>query len=101
MSQSHAPTIKGYLIGFVLALILSVIPFWLVMEGGLTPRTTAVLIFSFAVAQVFVHLRSFLHLGWSKDGKLNTMALAFTGLVIFMLVGLSVWILFSANALMM
>ena len=54
--HGHAPvTLGGYLTGFVLAVILTAIPFWLVMSGVLGDKlVTALVIAGFAVAQVFV-----------------------------------------------
>jgi cytochrome o ubiquinol oxidase operon protein cyoD len=108
MSQSlhteHAAShgsVKSYLIGFVLSVILTVIPFWLVMGAGLSKGVTLVAIFIFAIVQVLVHLKYFLHLDFSTDGRWNSLSFIFTTLVIVMLVGLSIWIIFSANALMM
>lgn len=94
-------SVKSYLIGFVLSVILTAIPFWLVMTGSL-PRQTATLgIFLLAVVQILVHLKYFLHLDFTRDGRLNTFAFIFTALIIVLLVGLSIWIITSADTLMM
>ena len=46
---------SGYMVGFVLSIILTAIPFWLVMAGVITHRPTAVLVLgAFAVAQILV-----------------------------------------------
>ena len=37
-------TFSGYMVGFVLSVILTVIPFWLVMSHVVTDRNTAVLV---------------------------------------------------------
>ncbi|WP_313512653.1 cytochrome o ubiquinol oxidase subunit IV [Pseudomonas sp.] len=99
-AASHG-SVKSYMIGFVLSVILTVIPFWLVMGGSLSKGMTLVAIFLFAIVQVLVHLKYFLHLDFSTDGRWNSLSFIFTVLVIVMLVGLSIWIIFSANALMM
>ena len=49
--QDHG--IKPYVIGFVLAVILTVIPFWLVMSGSMDKVTTLWTIVIFAVVQIF------------------------------------------------
>ncbi|MDR3411694.1 MAG: cytochrome o ubiquinol oxidase subunit IV [Formivibrio sp.] len=97
---SHG-SVKSYGIGFLLSVILTVIPFWMVMAGNLSKQATLITIFAFAVVQILVHLKYFLHLNFSTEGRFNTFAFMFTALIIVMLVGLSVWIIFSANALMM
>ncbi|SCK27405.1 cytochrome o ubiquinol oxidase subunit IV [Vogesella sp. LIG4] len=99
-AASHG-SVSSYLTGFVLSVILTVIPFWLVMNGGLNPHDTLLTIAGFAVVQILVHLKYFLHLNFSSEGRINSLAFLFTGLVIVLLVALSVWIIFSADALMM
>ncbi|RMQ44511.1 Cytochrome O ubiquinol oxidase, subunit IV [Pseudomonas cichorii] len=97
---SHG-SVKDYLIGFVLSIILTAIPFALVMSPALPKDTTIWIILAFAVIQILVHLRYFLHLDFSSGQRNNVMAFAFTALVIFFLVGLSVWIIFSIHREMM
>lgn len=106
MNQPHAQdaghgTIQGYLTGFAASVILTVIPFWMVMSGALPRSVTGVGIVVFAVLQIFVQLRYFLHLSLTRDGRLNTLTFLFTALIIVMIVGLSIWIITSADALMM
>jgi cytochrome o ubiquinol oxidase operon protein cyoD len=55
----------------------------------------------FAIVQILVHLKFFLHLDFTKEGRINTLSFIFTALIIVMLVGLSIWIISSADALMM
>ncbi|HJU49764.1 MAG TPA: cytochrome o ubiquinol oxidase subunit IV [Pseudogulbenkiania sp.] len=108
MSQAHSHehaadhgSVKSYGIGFFLSVILTVIPFWMVMSGKFSQHDTLIGIVAFAVVQIVVHLKYFLHLNFSKEGRINTLSFLFTALVIVLLVALSVWIIFSADALMM
>lgn len=95
-------SVKSYLIGFVFAVILTVIPFWLVMTGTLDKWATVWIIVIMAVVQIAVHLKFFLHLHMVDDeGKLNTMTFLFSALVMVLVVGLSVWIMYASNAMMM
>ncbi|KZC92566.1 cytochrome o ubiquinol oxidase subunit IV, partial [Stenotrophomonas maltophilia] len=59
--ESHG-TVKSYLIGFVLAVVLTVIPFWMVMSGDFSRTVNGVVIAITAVLQMLVHLVFFLHL---------------------------------------
>lgn len=97
----HA-TLKGYLIGFFLSVALTIVPFWLVMGDVLANRIlTILLIMGFGVVQIFVHMIYFLHLNSRSEGGWNLMALAFTlVLVVIVLMGSS-WIMYSANKNMM
>lgn len=107
MNEPHAQaaehgTIQSYLTGFVASVILTVIPFALVMSGALPRWLTGVGIVVFAVLQILVQLKYFLHLGMTtRSGRLNTITFIFTALVIGLLVVLSIWIITSADALMM
>ncbi|CAG8999493.1 MAG: Cytochrome bo(3) ubiquinol oxidase subunit 4 [Candidatus Celerinatantimonas neptuna] len=95
-------SVKSYLTGFVLAAILTLIPFYLVMEGSMSKVATLYTIFAFAVVQIVVHLKYFLHLNFTTEtGRLNTFSFLFSALIIGLVVGLSLWIIYSANELMM
>lgn len=95
-------SVKSYLVGFVLAVILTVIPFYLVMNLSMSKVATLYTIFAFAVVQIVVHLKYFLHLNFTTEtGRLNTISFLFSALIIGLVVGLSLWIIFSANNLMM
>lgn len=94
--------VKSYLIGFVLSVILTVIPFYMVMEGDYSKATVLWTIVTMAVVQVWVHLKYFLHLNFvTEEGKASSIAFIFSALIIFMVVGLSVWIIYESNAMMM
>ena len=93
--------VKSYLVGFMLSVVLTAIPFWAVMSHYFEKPLTIALVLGSAVVQIVVHLKYFLHLDFSKEGKLNTFSFLFTALIIVMVVGLSVWIIYAANALMM
>ncbi|MCG9695457.1 cytochrome o ubiquinol oxidase subunit IV [Shewanella sp. Isolate11] len=96
-----AASIKSYVTGFVLSVVLTGIPFWAVMTHSLERSTTLAVVLVLAIVQIIVHLKYFLHLDFSKEGKINTFSFMFTALVIVMVVGLSVWIIYAANDLMM
>ena len=106
MANAHSDganhgSVKSYAIGFILSVILTVIPFGLVMYPSLPKFTTLAIVLLFAVVQVVVHLVYFLHLDRSKEQRDNVIAFVFAGLVILLLVGLSIWIMFSIHTFMM
>ena len=92
--------VRSYVIGFIAAVVLSVIPFWLVASHVLPPRPTLLVIGVAAVLQVLVHLRFFLHLDVTTTPKENLLALVFTALLIFLMVGGSFWIMFDLHGRM-
>ena len=89
------------MIGFILSIILTGIPFWMVMDGGASKATILAVVLVCAIVQVLVHLVYFLHLDRSKEQRENVIAFVFAGLVIVLLVGLSLWIMFSIHTYMM
>ncbi|WBO22151.1 cytochrome o ubiquinol oxidase subunit IV [Sphingomonas abietis] len=96
----HAPVGKAYAVGFVLAVILTVIPFAAVMKGLVTGGQAAGLIMGLGAIQILVHLRYFLHI----DGKTDhwtLQALFFTLFVLAIVLGGSVWVMYHLNTNMM
>jgi cytochrome o ubiquinol oxidase subunit IV len=98
--QLPAP-LQPYVTGFVFALVLTGIPFGLVAAGLLPPFTTLVIIAALAVVQVVVHLRYFLHIDLESTPRENLLALAFAAILIFLMVGGTLWIMLDLNARMM
>ena len=94
-------SLRSYLTGFVLALILTVIPFGLVALGALPRMPTLIIIAVLAVIQVLVHLRYFLDLNLSSTPRENLFAIAFATILIVIMVGGSLWIMFDLHHRMM
>ncbi|KAA0946967.1 MULTISPECIES: cytochrome o ubiquinol oxidase subunit IV [unclassified Pseudomonas] len=94
-------SVKSYTIGFILSVILTIIPFGLVMYPTLPKSITLMIVLAFAVIQVVVHLVYFLHLDRSEAQRSNVIAFVFAAMVIVLLVGLSLWIMFSIHTYMM
>lgn len=95
--QQHG-SVKTYLIGFLLSVILTLIPFLMVMNGAASKTALFGVIVVAAVAQLVVQLVCFLHLGTAPDERWNLISFIFTVIVIVLLVGLSIWIMWSLNA---
>ncbi|MBP0624180.1 cytochrome o ubiquinol oxidase subunit IV [Cupriavidus consociatus] len=100
-SHSTHASFKGYAIGFILAVILTVIPFKLVMDGSMDKGTILWIILGMAAVQILVHLKYFLHLDTSSDQRSNVIALLFTALILVIVVAGSLWIMYNLNANMM
>jgi cytochrome o ubiquinol oxidase operon protein cyoD len=95
-------TFRGYVTGFILAVVLTAIPFWLVMGNvlGDTLRTSIV-IMAFAAVQIVVHMIYFLHMNTKSEGGWTFLALAFTlTLVVITLTG-SIWVMYHMDQNMM
>ncbi|MBN8994903.1 MAG: cytochrome o ubiquinol oxidase subunit IV [Rhizobiales bacterium] len=97
----HA-TLRGYLTGFVLAAILTAIPFALVMTGAIPDRqATAIIVMGFAVVQIFVHMIYFLHMDARTEHGWSLMALIFTIVMVVIALAGSLWVMYHLNANMM
>ncbi len=94
-------SLKAYLTGFVLSLILTAIPFALVMSGNWSSSATIAGIFSAGIVQILVHLHYFLHLDTSSTARWNVLAMIFTLLIMVLFVGGTLWIMSSLNYRMM
>ncbi|ADP11784.1 MULTISPECIES: cytochrome o ubiquinol oxidase subunit IV [Erwinia] len=97
---SHG-SVKSYMIGFILSIILTGIPFWMVMDGGASKATILTVVLVCAVVQVLVHLVYFLHLDSKSEGGWNLIAIVFAALIILIVVVGSLWIMWNLNYNMM
>ena len=100
--DAYHATFKGYVTGFVLSVILTAIPFWLVMAKVLPgPKLTGFVILGFAAVQMVVHMIYFLHMNAKAEGGWSLLALLFTiALVVILLAG-SIWVMYHMNTNMM
>jgi len=94
-------SLKSYLTGFVLSLILTAVPFALVMSGAWSSSAILGGIFSAGIVQILAHLHYFLHLDTSSAARWNLSALIFTVLIMILFVGGTIWIMNSLNYRMM
>ncbi len=94
-------SLKSYLTGFGLALMLTAIPFALVMQGTVSASVALAAIFVAGIVQILVHLHYFLHLDASSAARWNVLALIFTLLIMVLFVGGTLWIMYTLNYRMM
>lgn len=100
--QAHEGSLRSYLTGFVLAAILTIIPFWLVMGHVIENRfATIVIVLALAVVQIFVHIIYFLHLDTRSEGGWNMLAFIFSAVLVVIVLGASIWVLYNENMNMM
>ncbi|MBB3963035.1 MULTISPECIES: cytochrome o ubiquinol oxidase subunit IV [Rhizobium] len=100
--QAGHASLKGYLTGFVLSLILTAIPFWLVMGNVLESKPlTIALIMIFGGIQMVVHMIYFLHMNSRSEGGWTMMALIFTIVILVIVLVGSLWVMYHLNANMM
>ena len=87
-------TVGGYVTGFVLAVVLTAIPFWLVMGKVFASSTVTIfVILGLAMVQIYVHMRFFLHMTSKAEGGWSWMSLIFTLVLLTIMLSGSVWII--------
>ena len=104
MTASTAPhfTLRGYATGFIAAVVLTAIPFWLVMAKVFsTSNLTAAVILAFAAVQIVVHMVYFLHMDAKSEGGWNLLALVFTVMLVVIALSGSLWVMYHLNHNMM
>ena len=100
-SAPHS-TLKGYLTGFVLAVVLTAIPFWLVIGRVIGSSTiTAIAILAIGVVQIVVHMIYFLHMNGKAEGGWTLLALLFTLVLVVITLSGSLWVMYHLNHNMM
>ncbi|HTU11115.1 MAG TPA: cytochrome o ubiquinol oxidase subunit IV [Allosphingosinicella sp.] len=96
----HA-TRRDYFTGFILSVILTAIPFWLVMERPLGAGATATIVIACAAIQIVVHMVFFLHMSPRAEGGWTMTSLLFTIIVVVIMLAGSLWVMHHLNTNMM
>lgn len=90
-------SVKEYVIGLILSIVLTAIPFGLVMTGAAGEALSITLILLCAVAQVMVQLVFFLHMNASSEQFWNTTSGVFAVILVAILIVGSIWIMRHLN----
>jgi cytochrome o ubiquinol oxidase subunit IV len=93
--------VLGYLVGLGLAVLLTATSFFVAGTDLVWQPSIPVAIIVLAIAQMGVHLVFFLHITTGPDNANNVLALAFGLLIVFLVVGGSLWIMSNLNHNMM
>ena len=98
--EEHEPTASylSYTAGLGLAILLTIASFIVLQTNLLWAPGIPVGLVVLAFAQIGVHLVFFLHLGSGSDNTNNILALAFGVLIVFLVIGGSIWIIANLNA---
>jgi len=93
---------KDYVIGFLLSVLLTAIPFALVMTNAFADtRITAGIVMLCAVVQIVVHMIYFLHMNTKSENGWTLMALIFTVVLVVIVLAGSLWVMYHMNLNMM
>jgi len=97
--EDHEPTASylSYTVGLGLAIVATIASFVVSQTNLLWAPGIPVGLLVLAIAQIGVHLVFFLHLGSGSESTNNILALAFGVLVVFLVIGGSIWIIANLN----
>ena len=90
-------SVKEYVVGLILSLVLTAIPFAALMFDLFVPAITIGVILVTAIAQIFVQLIFFLHMNTSSEQMWNTTSAVFVTLIVSVIVIGSIWIMEHLN----
>lgn len=90
--ETHG-SLKSYVIGFVLSLVLTAIPLFVVLNDWLEGTAATVVLMGAAVLQFVVQLVFFMHLREEKKPRYNLMVLILGLVILVTIVGGSMWIM--------
>ena len=95
-------TFRSYITGFVLSVVLTAIPFWLVLGDVLSDTLrTSIVIMALAAVQIVVHMVYFLHMNTKSEGGWTVLALIFTVILVVIALTGSLWIMNHLDSNMM
>lgn len=93
---------REYVIGFLLSVVLTAIPFALVMTNAFADtRITAGIVMLCAIVQIVVHMIYFLHMNTKSENGWTLMALIFTAILVVIVLAGSLWVMYHMNLNMM
>ncbi len=94
---SVAGAVQTYLIGLGLAVLLTATSFYIASTNLVWAPSIPVALVVLAIAQMGVHLVFFLHITTGPENTNNVMALFFGVLIVFLVIGGSLWIMAHLN----
>jgi cytochrome o ubiquinol oxidase operon protein cyoD len=102
--EDDAPhgSLYDYVVGFVLSVILTAIPFWLVMGKVIDNKTVlSLILLGIGAVQIVVHMVYFLHMSPKSQGGWNMMATIFTLVLVVITMSGSMWVMYHLHSNMM
>ena len=95
-------TRRSYLTGFALSVVLTAIPFGLVMGGWIANVQLVIgICMALALVQIVVHMVYFLHMNSKSESGWTLMALIFTVIILVIALAGTLWVMYHMNQNMM
>ncbi|WNC16073.1 cytochrome o ubiquinol oxidase subunit IV [Brevibacillus brevis] len=86
-------SLKSYVIGFILSIVLTIIPLVLVMNSMLSKTATVITIMVMAILQFVVQLFFFMHIREGEKPRYNVQTLVLGLVIVFTIIAGSIWIM--------
>ncbi|QCI21180.1 cytochrome o ubiquinol oxidase subunit IV [Buchnera aphidicola (Hyperomyzus lactucae)] len=97
IKKNNNKEIQSYLLGFCFSIILTIVPFLLVIQKTFPSKLNYILVLVCSIIQIIVHFVYFLHLDFSSEMRWNLVTLLFVIIIIFIVVFGSIWIMYNLN----
>ncbi|MEM9708018.1 MAG: cytochrome o ubiquinol oxidase subunit IV [Pseudomonadota bacterium] len=93
---------RTYVIGFILSVLLTVPPFWIVLgEVDVSLGLALAVIFGLGAIQIIVHVHYFLHVTVQAEEGWQALSLIFTAIILVIILAGSIWVMFHLHENMM
>jgi cytochrome o ubiquinol oxidase operon protein cyoD len=96
-TPAHEGSFASYTFGFVLSVVLTIVPYYLVTHSLQRGWALAITLLLFAIAQLTVQLFMFLHMGNESRPRWHMQSFIFAVIVVLILVVGSIWIMQNLN----
>lgn len=97
MGEKMNDHLKLYVSGFVMSIVLTIIPFGIVMTHTLSGWELTTALFASAIMQLLVQLIFFLHLNRESKPRWNLLVGIFAAITVLIIVVGSLWIMNNLN----
>ena len=95
-SQAHG-SMRSYVVGFILSLIFTILPYSMVVNGSLHGLTLTTVVLGFGMIQMIIQITFFLHLGRGPKPRWNLFFFIATFGLILVVVGGSILIIHNLH----
>ena len=93
-SHDSQGSYRSYLIGFVLSVLLTAVPFWIVLgDVYINVSLALTIIFGFGATQIMVQVYYFLHVTVQAEAGWQAMAMVFTAILLVIILAGSIWVM--------
>ncbi|VFP82187.1 cytochrome o ubiquinol oxidase subunit IV [Candidatus Erwinia haradaeae] len=89
--------IKSYSTGLSFSILLTVVPFLVVLNGQISRTSILSIVLTCAVCQILVHLIYFLHLDHKSEGGWTLISSIFVAIIVLIIIIGSLWIMWNLN----